>query len=113
VRLRADVALQRTFQTYYANHRPLTKLATYYALGYAKSDFDKPTIEIANDYSTVTPCAAVQPLASRSSFECCSALPGEAALPLFYRDCAPKRPDEPQLLMRHTLVRQPAWRLLP
>ena len=28
----------------------------YYALGYAKADFDKPMIGIANGHSTITPC---------------------------------------------------------
>ena len=38
--------------------------AMYYALGYEKSDFDKPMIGIANGYSTITPCnAGLQPLA--------------------------------------------------
>jgi dihydroxy-acid dehydratase len=38
--------------------------AMYYALGYEKSDFDKPIIGIANAHSTITPCnAGLQPLA--------------------------------------------------
>jgi dihydroxy-acid dehydratase len=38
--------------------------AMYYALGYEKSDFDKPMIGIANGHSTITPCnAGLQPLA--------------------------------------------------
>ncbi|CAM5271845.1 Dihydroxy-acid dehydratase OS=Afipia felis OX=1035 GN=ilvD_3 PE=3 SV=1 [Afipia felis] len=38
--------------------------AMYYALGYEKSDFDKPMIGVANGYSTITPCnAGLQPLA--------------------------------------------------
>ena len=38
--------------------------AMYYALGYAKADFDKPMIGIANGHSTITPCnAGLQPLA--------------------------------------------------
>ena len=38
--------------------------AMYYALGYEKSDFDKPMIGIANAHSTITPCnAGLQPLA--------------------------------------------------
>jgi len=38
--------------------------AMYYALGYEKSDFDKPMIGVANSYSTITPCnAGLQPLA--------------------------------------------------
>ena len=28
----------------------------YYAMGYSKSDFDKPMIGIANGHSTITPC---------------------------------------------------------
>src|SRR5919107_1356383 len=28
----------------------------YYAMGYVKSDFDKPMIGIANGHSTITPC---------------------------------------------------------
>ena len=28
----------------------------YYAMGYKKSDFDKPMIGIANGHSTITPC---------------------------------------------------------
>jgi dihydroxy-acid dehydratase len=36
----------------------------YYAIGYEKSDFDKPMIGIANGHSTITPCnAGLQPLA--------------------------------------------------
>jgi dihydroxy-acid dehydratase len=38
--------------------------AMFYALGYTKSDFDKPMIGIANAHSTITPCnAGLQPLA--------------------------------------------------
>ncbi|MBB6181569.1 dihydroxy-acid dehydratase [Pseudorhizobium flavum] len=38
--------------------------AMYYALGYAKEDFDKPMIGVANGHSTITPCnAGLQPLA--------------------------------------------------
>lgn len=38
--------------------------AMYYALGYEKSDFDKPMIGVANAHSTITPCnAGLQPLA--------------------------------------------------
>ncbi|MDX9859355.1 MAG: dihydroxy-acid dehydratase, partial [Rhodospirillales bacterium] len=37
--------------------------AMYYALGYDKTDFDKPMIGIANGHSTITPCnAGLQPL---------------------------------------------------
>ena len=36
----------------------------YYAMGYQKSDFDKPMIGIANGHSTITPCnSGLQPLA--------------------------------------------------
>ncbi len=36
----------------------------YYAMGYVKSDFDKPMIGIANGHSTITPCnSGLQPLA--------------------------------------------------
>ena len=28
----------------------------YYAMGYQKSDFDKPMIGVANGHSTITPC---------------------------------------------------------
>ncbi len=36
----------------------------FYALGYTKSDLDKPIIGVANGYSTITPCnAGLQPLA--------------------------------------------------
>ena len=28
----------------------------YYAMGYVKSDFDKPMIGVANGHSTITPC---------------------------------------------------------
>ena len=36
----------------------------YYAMGYVKSDFDKPMIGVANGYSTITPCnSGLQPLA--------------------------------------------------
>ena len=28
----------------------------YYAMGYEKSDFDKPMIGVANGHSTITPC---------------------------------------------------------
>jgi dihydroxy-acid dehydratase len=36
----------------------------YYALGYEKTDFDKPMIGVANAHSTITPCnAGLQPLA--------------------------------------------------
>ncbi len=35
----------------------------YYAMGYVKSDFDKPMIGIANGHSTITPCnSGLQPL---------------------------------------------------
>jgi dihydroxy-acid dehydratase len=38
--------------------------AMYYALGYKKTDFEKPMIGIANGHSTITPCnAGLQPLA--------------------------------------------------
>ncbi|MGH2548930.1 MAG: dihydroxy-acid dehydratase, partial [Thermomicrobiales bacterium] len=38
--------------------------AMFYALGYEKSDFDKPMVGIANGHSTITPCnAGLQPLA--------------------------------------------------
>jgi dihydroxy-acid dehydratase len=38
--------------------------AMYYALGYEKTDFDKPMIGVANAHSTITPCnAGLQPLA--------------------------------------------------
>jgi dihydroxy-acid dehydratase len=38
--------------------------AMYYALGYEKSDFEKPMIGVANGHSTITPCnAGLQPLA--------------------------------------------------
>jgi dihydroxy-acid dehydratase len=38
--------------------------AMFYALGYTKSDFDKPMIGVANGHSTITPCnAGLQPLA--------------------------------------------------
>ncbi|CAN5715151.1 dihydroxy-acid dehydratase [soil metagenome] len=38
--------------------------AMFYAIGYEKSDFDKPMIGIANGHSTITPCnAGLQPLA--------------------------------------------------
>ncbi|MDE1997237.1 MAG: dihydroxy-acid dehydratase, partial [Rhizobiaceae bacterium] len=38
--------------------------AMYYALGYQKTDFDKPMIGVANGHSTITPCnAGLQPLA--------------------------------------------------
>ena len=38
--------------------------AMYYALGYAKEDFNKPMIGVANGHSTITPCnAGLQPLA--------------------------------------------------
>ncbi|MDG4892481.1 dihydroxy-acid dehydratase [Mesorhizobium sp. WSM4976] len=42
--------------------------AMYYALGYEKSDFDKPMIGIANGHSTITPCnAGLQPLADAAA----------------------------------------------
>ena len=42
--------------------------AMYYALGYEKSDFDKPMIGIANSHSTITPCnAGLQPLADAAA----------------------------------------------
>jgi len=40
----------------------------YYALGYEKSDFDKPMIGPANGHSTITPCnAGLQPLADAAA----------------------------------------------
>jgi dihydroxy-acid dehydratase len=34
----------------------------FYAMGYEKSDFDKPMIGIANGHSTITPCnSGLQP----------------------------------------------------
>lgn len=42
--------------------------AMYYALGYEKSDFDKPMIGIANGHSTITPCnPGPQPLSDAAA----------------------------------------------
>jgi dihydroxy-acid dehydratase len=52
----------------------------YYAMGYIKSDFDKPMIGIANGHSTITPCnSGLQPLAD-AAVEAVRAAGGNAQL---------------------------------